>query len=200
MHPLTFYKNMKTIIFDIDGTLTNMWPIEKSVLLYMTDTKFGKDIEQIKLSGISDTYKIFLKFARRKINKKEYITFYNQSFYTLLKQDQLPIPEDYPLLKWIFINRNKYQFVYATGGQRLETLYVLSSFKLTKYFDIENSIDKTTCRFSKQTGIPFTKIKSRFKDCLLISDSKADCSGAALAKVPFILVKPGQDYLDFMSE
>lgn len=198
MYPLTFYKNMKTIICDIDGTITNMWPIEKSVLLYMTDRKFEKDIERIKLSGISDTYKIFLKFSNRKISKKEYTDFYNQSFCTLLKKGKLPAPEKYPLVKWIFANRNKYRFVYATGGQRSETLYVLKSFELTKYFDLENSTDKTACRFSKKTGIPFRKIKSKFKDCVLFSDSKADCSGAVLAKVPFILVKPKQNYFDLI--
>jgi len=62
---------MKTIICDIDGTITNMWPIEKSVLLYMTDRKFEKDIEQVKLSGITETYKIFLKFSNQKMSKKK---------------------------------------------------------------------------------------------------------------------------------
>ncbi|MDO8529670.1 MAG: HAD hydrolase-like protein [bacterium] len=187
---------MKTIIFDIDGTLTDMWPIEKSVLLYMTDRKFEKDIEQVKLSGVSDTYKIFLKFSNRKMGKKKYIDFYNQSFSVLLKNGKLPVPEKYPLNKWIFTNKSNYNFVYATGGQQLETRYVLKSFGLLKYFDLENSIDKTTCRFSKKTGIPFKRVKSKFKDCVLISDSKTDCNGARLTKIPFILVKPKQKYFN----
>ncbi len=164
----------------------------------MTDKKFEKNIEQMKLLGISDTYKIFLKFSSRKINKKEYTDFYNQSFSILLKNGKLPASEKYFFAKWVFTNRNKYRFVYATGGQRLETLYVLKSLGLLKYFDLENSTDKTTCRFSKKTGIPFRKIKSKFKDCVLISDSKTDCSGAILAKIPFILVKPKQNYFDFI--
>jgi len=189
---------MKTIICDIDGTITNMWPIEKSVLLYMTDRKFEKDIEQVKLSGISETYKIFLKFSNQKISKKKYTDFYNQSFSVLLKNGKLPALEKYPLVEWIFDSRNKYRFVYATGGQQLETLYVLKSLGLSKYFDLENSTDKTTCRFSKKTGIPFRKIKSKFKDCVLVSDSKVDCKGATLAKIPFVLVKPKQNYFDFI--
>ena len=164
----------------------------------MTDRKFEKDIEQVKLSGISETYKIFLKFSNQKISKKKYTDFYNQSFSVLLKNGKLPALEKYPLVKWIFASRNKYRFVYATGGQRLETLYVLKSLGLTKYFDLENSTDKATCRFSKKTGIPFRKIKSKFKDCVLVSDSKADCKGATLAKIPFILVKPKQNYFDFI--
>lgn len=192
MYPLSFYKIMKTIICDIDGTITNMWPIEKSVILYMTDRKFKKDIECMKLSGISDTYKIFLKFSNKKMSKKKYIDFYNKAFSDLLKSDKLPTPEKYPLANWIFNNKEKYRFVYVTGGQQIETYYVLKSFGLAKYFDLTNSVDKTTCRFSKKTGIPFRIIKSKFNDCILISDSKTDCKGADLMKIPFVLVKSEQ--------
>lgn len=169
-----------------------MWPIEKQVLLYMTDIKFEKYIEQIKLSGASDTYKIFLKFSNRKMNKKKYTDFYNQSFSVLLKNGRLPMLEKYPLVNWIFANRTRYRFVYATGGQQLETRYVLRKLGLAEYFDIADSVDRTTCRFSKKTGIPFRKIKSKFKDCVFVSDSEADCRGATLAQVPFILVKQKQ--------
>lgn len=198
-YPLIFYKVMKTIVCDIDGTITNMWPIEKTVLLHMTDIKFEKDVERMKLSGVSDTYKIFLKFSSQKIKKKKYTDFYNQSFSVLLKNGKLPIPEKYPLVNWIFANKNKYFFLYATGGQKLETQYVLKSFRLAKYFNLINSIDKTTCRFSKKTGIPFRKIKSKYKDCVLISDGKADCAGAILAQMLFILIKPKQNNFDFIT-
>lgn len=183
---------MKTIICDIDGTITNIWPIEKSVLLRMIDRKFEKDIEKMKLLGVSDTYKIFLKFCNRKISKQKYADFYNKSFSILLKNGKLPRLEKYPLAKWIFDNRAKYRFVYATGGQRLETQYVLKNLGIIKYFDLENSIDKTTCRFSKKTGIPFGKIKTRFSCCILITDSQNDCNGAKLAGVPYILINPKQ--------
>lgn len=162
----------------------------------MTNRKLEKKVEQMKSWGISDTYKIFLKLSNRKVSKKRYTDFYNQSFSTLLKNGTLPVLERYPLNNWIIANRNKYHFVYATGGQRLETRYVLKNLGLLKYFDLKNSVDKTTGRFSKNTGIPFKKIKSKFKDCILVSDSETDCKGATLAKVPFILVNPKQDYLD----
>lgn len=195
--PSTFFiKNnltiMKTIIFDIDGTLTNMWPIEKSVLLYMTSPKLEKDIEKIKLSGTSDTYKIFLKISQVKISKSEYTNLYNKSLSYLSKNGKLPLPEKYPLVDWIEINKNKYNFVYATGGQKNETRYVLEKLGIIKYFNLKNSIDKTSYRFSKKTGIPFAKIKSKFEDCFLISDSVTDCSGAELKNIPYALVKSRQ--------
>jgi len=188
---------MKTIICDIDGTITNMWPIEKSVLLYMINIKFEQKIEQMKSAGITD-YDIFLYFSSQKISQKKYIDIYNQSFFILLQSGRLPVPEKYYLVQWIFTQKNKYRFVYATGGQRPETLYVLRSLGLTECFTLEDSIDKTVCRFSKKTGIPFRKIRSKFNDCILISDSKSDCNGAALVQMPFILVKPKQNYFDLI--
>ncbi len=189
--PPYFFKNMKTIICDIDGIITNMWPIEKSVLLYMTDKKFDEEIERLKLSGISDTFKIFSKFSKRRIGRKKYTYFYNKSFLTLLEKDLLPKLEIYPLVNWALKNKNNYHFVYATGGQKLETEYVLENLGLIKCFDIINSVNKTTCRFSKRTGIPFRKIKSKFSDCIIIADSENDRRGAMAANIPFISVKPG---------
>ncbi|KKP33094.1 MAG: hypothetical protein A2312_03645 [Candidatus Staskawiczbacteria bacterium RIFOXYB2_FULL_32_9] len=178
---------MKTIIFDIDGTLTDMWPIEEAVLLYMTNGKYKEKINALKLSGISDTYKIYKQVWDKNISKKNYFNFYNKSFNKLIINNKLPAVKKYPLVKWIRNNVNKYNFVYATGGQRLETLYVLRKLGLLAYFDIKNSIDKSNCRFSKKTGIPFNMIKKKFNDCLLITDSRNDCTGAVLVKVPFIL-------------
>lgn len=198
MYPPDFLQNMKTIICDIDGTITNMWPIEKSVLLSMTDRKFEQDIDEIKLSGISDTYKIFLKLSNQKISKKKYADFYNQSFSVLLENGKLPAPEKYPIVNWILANKDKYNFVYVTGGQRLETIYVLERLNLLPHFDIDNSIDKNNCHFSKKTGIPFKKIKSKFADSVLISDSKSDVVGATLAQIPFILVQPKQRSFNFI--
>lgn len=192
----SLFNFMKTIIFDIDGTITNMWPVEKSVLLRMTGNKFEKKIESMKSSGVSDTYKIFRKLSGRKIKKEQYADLYNQTFSALVKSSALPALEKYPLADWILVNRSKYHFVYLTSGQRLETRYVLKNLGIAECFDLENSIDKTRCRFSKRTGIPFKKIKSKFRDCVFVSDSKADRRGATLAKIPTVLVRPKQQYFD----
>jgi phosphoglycolate phosphatase-like HAD superfamily hydrolase len=183
---------MKTIIFDIDGTLTNMWPIEKSVLLCMTNGKYEKEVEELKKSGISETYKIFLRVTKKKLSKSKYFILYNKSF---LKLNNLPSLKIYPAVGWIKRNQNKYLFVYATGGQKLETEYVLNQLGIIKYFDLKNSVDKNSCRFSKKTGIPFKKIKAKYKNCLLIADSQTDFVGAKLAQIPALIIKPGQKSL-----
>lgn len=183
---------MKTIIFDIDGTITDMWPIERSVLLHMTDTRFEKCIDALKISGVCDTYTLYMRVTHKKISKSQFTALYNASCKFLHTKSRLPIPRAYPLVRWMQTNCDRYNFVYATGGQQLETLYVLSQLGLTQYVDSNNSIDKTVCRRSKKSGVPFIKIKAIYSDCLLISDSTDDCLGAYRAKIPYILVKPGQ--------
>ena len=135
---------MKTIIFDIDGTLTDMSAIENAAFLGVTENCWPK-------------------------------------------------PNKYPLVDWILRNKNNYNFVYATGGKEKETLYVLESLGLLKYFDIKNSINKSNYRFSKKTGLPFLKIKKKYPDCLLVTDSQDDCIGAKLAKIPYMKIIPGKD-------
>ncbi|MFH1621018.1 MAG: HAD hydrolase-like protein [Patescibacteria group bacterium] len=184
---------MKTIIFDIDGTITNMWPIEKCVLLFMTDNNYTNKIEELKRAGVSDTYDIFSKISKSRITKQKFLKLYNRKFFDLLNSNRLPIPEKYPLVAWISTNKEKYRFVFATGAQELEVQYTLKNLGIIECFDLDNSINKSNCRFSKQTGIPFKIIKSKVGNCLLITDSKSDIKGARVANIPSILIRPKQN-------
>jgi len=185
---------MKTIIFDIDGTITNMWPIEKLVLLSLLNKKRETDIENSYQSGMRDTYKIFLAISKKKTNKVNYQKFYNQKFMLLENKRQLPKPEKYPAVDFILRNKTRYHFLFVTGGQDKETRYVLKRLGIYEIFDLANSLNKNNYRFSKSTGLPFKKIKKEFLDCLLISDSQSDCDGAKKAGMPFIIIKPPKPY------
>jgi FMN phosphatase YigB (HAD superfamily) len=183
---------MKTIIFDIDGTLTNIWPIEKSVLLRITEGMYENQIEELKRSGISDTYKIFCKIPSKKMSKTRYFNLYNYTFSALLKNKKLPKLEKYPIVDFIISKKDRFRFVYATGGQKLETEYVLRSLGIIQYFDLKHSINKNNCLFSKKTGIPFRKIKIKFPECILLTDTDNDCFGASKAGIHSIKIIPGQ--------
>ena len=179
---------MLTIICDIDGTLTDMWPIEKAILLKLLGKNKTNEIEKIKSSGIADTYTIFSKLSKQKISRQKYFTKYNQAFLKLKMDKNLPKIKKYPIVNWIIRNKNKYDFVYATGGQREETLFVLDKLNLLSTFDLENSIDKSVCPYSKQTGIPLQILKNKYPNCILITDSESDCVGAKIAKIPFLKI------------
>lgn len=150
---------MKTIICDIDGTLTDMRPLEEAVIRQMP-----KNIK----------------------NTTEYYKEYNEAFLKISK-DNIAVKK-FPLVDWIFKNKDKYAFVYATGGQRLESEYVLDRLGILKFFDIENSVSKSDCRFSKSTGIPFRRIKKKYQDLLVITDTQADCLGAEKVGIQSVFV------------
>ncbi|PIZ45304.1 hypothetical protein COY32_05415, partial [candidate division WWE3 bacterium CG_4_10_14_0_2_um_filter_41_14] len=63
---------MKTIIFDIDGTLTDLWPIERSVLISMLGRQSSIQINKLKSSGTSNLYAIFNKCSPEKIDKSTF--------------------------------------------------------------------------------------------------------------------------------
>ncbi len=191
---------MKTIICDIDGTLTDMWPVERAVLLRLLAIGVAAKIDVLKKSGISETYLLYLAVSQRKIGRRMYRKLYNEAFDNLCSCGQLPKPKSYPLVQWILNNKKKYRFVYATGGQQKESEYVLKQLGILDCFDLKNSIDKTRYPFSKKTGLPFKKIKRKFPDCLCITDSMSDCEGAQLARISFIQIKPSQAILHLKIE
>lgn len=191
---------MKTIIFDIDGTITNMWPIEKSVLLSLLGKDKNTKIEKLYRSGIKDTYMIFHNVSNKKIGKVRYRKIYSKIFSLLAKNKKLAKLEKYPLVNFIQKNKNNYRFIYVTGGQKKETEYVLNCLKLKSIFDLKNSINTDNYSFSKVTGLPFKKIKAKFPDCLLVSDSEKDCGGATKAKISYIKVMPNQNLSKFITK
>ncbi len=185
---------MKTIIFDIDGTLTDMWPIEKAVLLNMLGDSYSNKIDSLRAAGITDTYKIFNRLSKEKLRKKKYYFLYNEAFKKLEQNNFIPNLREYPIVNWIRKNGTKYNFIYATGGQQMETDYVLKCLKINSLFDLSRSINKNNYRFSKGSGMPFKKIAKTTNDIILITDSKQDCMGANKANIPYILVQPGQSF------
>ena len=181
---------MKTIILDIDGTLTDMWPIERSVLTYILGDDSRSIVEELRAYGFNDTYKIFSRLAKKQITKSSYYKLYNKTFKVLQEQGKLPKLEKYRLVDWVLANKRKYHFVYVTGGQKAETRYVLDQIGISNCLDFESSLDKSNYRFSKKTGLPFIKIKSEFSDCILITDSDSDVKGAIKAGVKYLKVAP----------
>lgn len=160
----------------------------------MTNRRYEKRFEGLKMSGISDTYMIFTKATGQKLTKAVYWRWYNRAFEKSVLEKKLPQPQRYPIVDWIKANKNNCRFIYATGGQEKETQYVLDRLGIRKYFDIENSITKNQCRFSKRTGIPFRKIKKKFGDCIVIADGGNDYKGARKANLGFLKIKPGATF------
>src|SRR3989338_7272609 len=97
--------SMKTLIFDIDGTLTTMWPIEKLMLLTILGKELESEIEKLYQSGVRDTYTIFSQISQNNIGKIHYRKIYNRAFNLLERKKRLPKTTAYPVVTWIQENK-----------------------------------------------------------------------------------------------
>lgn len=183
---------MKTIIFDIDGTLTDMWPVEKAVLLAMLGEDKISIVEKLRDRGVRNVYELFCRVSGIKVSRKELFDLYNQTTIKLINKNLIPTPVAYPLVRWVLANKSKYRFVYATGGRSVETEHVLRRLGLLKIFDQGVSINRDNYRFSKGSGLPYKIIKRREGECVVVTDSKIDCLGAKKAGIDYSLILPGQ--------
>ena len=172
-----------------------MWPIERCVLVKLLGSDRKNEIETSYYSGLKNVYIIFSQLSKKKITKTAFYHLYDQTFETLEQGHLLPSPEPFPLVAYLKQDADNFHMVYATGGRKQETWYVLRSLDLISLFDLQHSLDKSVCRFSKQTSIPFKKIKADFPNCRLITDSESDCFGAKKAGIQYTKIKPRQAFL-----
>ena len=178
-----------TIIFDIDGTLTDMWPLERAVIAAMLGPRASKHIDALKETCQYSNLRLYRTCAHSTISAQAFRERYNRVFQSLARRRALPVLKPSPLVGWIRTNKNRFRFVYATGGQAQETWYVLKRLRILNAFEISRSIDRSSCRFCKSTGIPFLRIQRAVADeCIMVTDSIADVRGAKKAVIPSILV------------
>jgi phosphoglycolate phosphatase-like HAD superfamily hydrolase len=169
---------METLIFDIDGTLTEIWPLERAILCNLNLTVMPTELDTLYQSGIRDLYVLYKKIATPYISKSEFRKSYDDMCQQLWSKGALPQLTAYTLVEFIKQYANRYQFIYATGGGEVETKYVLNSLGIGQYFNINDSISRNTCKFKKSTGIPLRKILIKYPNSILITDSQSDLSGA----------------------
>lgn len=183
---------MLTLILDIDGTITNMWPIERAILLAMAPMANSKEIDLLKNNNINDLFFIYTKISSSKTQKSTFIKLYRDTFVILSNKNSLPVPVEYKIVDFIRKNASLYNYVYATGGLRAEAEYILDSFDIKHLFDLETSVSRDTCVYSKKTGKPFMQILKKYNHCFFVTDSQSDLIGAKKANMPTRLLKPNE--------
>lgn len=184
---------MLTLIFDIDGTLTCMWPIERAVLLAMIGENVRKQLDLQKNLGINELYSLYCAFSEVILTKTEFYRLYSETFDNLKRNEALPSPQPYNAVQFIKRNPKSFRYVYATGGIKAETEFVLDALGIKRRFDLLNSTSKDNCKYPKRTGIPFQIIQRTLGSCCLISDSETDMEGAVKAGIPAVLLTVDQE-------
>ncbi len=183
---------MLTLIFDIDGTLTDMWPIERAVLSELIQPGQLPLLDSLKRQGVNNLYNLYCQTTKTRVGRLVFRVFYSRNFETLREDDALPMVQGYPCVNFIRQNGTNFGYVYATGGLKAEAEYVLECLGILELFNLEVSTSKDNYKFSKATGRPFAKTKRQVGECYLITDSQQDVDGAEKAGVPSILISKGQ--------
>lgn len=185
---------MLTLIFDIDGTLTNLWPIEKSVLAAMlgcSPSKLDNLKEQIGNTDLLHLYQVTYS-KKQKLSLVDFRRKYQKKFYELLQKSKLPKVNGYKVVDYIKANPKKCKYLYATASPEVEAEYVLKNLGILEIFDRAKSSNQNSTRFSKKSGLPFKKLKQTNPDCLLITDSMSDIDGAKKAGIGWLLLKKNE--------
>jgi len=181
---------MLTLIFDIDGTLTDMWPVERAVLVALIPKDKQATLDALRSAGINDLYILYRKSTRARLGKLAFRNLYREKFDELKTAGLLPNIREYKSVAFIRQNPTAYTYVYATGGLKTEAEFILEKLGIKDIFSLDKSTSKDTCRFSKATGMPFARIKRQLGECCLITDNLTDVMGADRAKIQTIRINP----------
>ncbi len=187
---------MQTIIFDLDGTLTDLWPIERETLAEMLITrnpfsksKILKTIEGIKQSGQNSLWLIFNQASGTKMNRQEFCQQYDQIQKRMIEKNSYPKIKNLISIEDIKKIENDYRFALVTGSRKQEALYVLKRLEILDLFESDLIITSDMVPESKDTGKAFQIIKDKAGEgAIVIGDSESDKAGAQKTKLFYIIV------------
>lgn len=167
-------KSMKKIIlFDLDGTIADVQPIERLVLKKILEEK-------------NVIYTGNLNFG---FNDKNFVKEYQRCFGILKENSLLPSPK-------LLLDVRKFKFEAScslglvTGGVKIETEWVLKRLGIKDVFRPELLFCREDYTGSKKDGGPYVKIKRLFPDSLVVvlGDSVADLSGSKVVGFDYCLM------------
>ena len=189
------------IIFDLDGTLVDLWPIERRTLEAVIQNKLLENrvisgrLNRIKKSGENSLWKIYKitckTFRVDAISrKKEFLTRYDYSQKRLIRSGGYSCPQVYFRSSDLRKLATNYQLALVTGSNEQEAKFVLREAGVDTLFKDALLMTRDKIKFSKVTGMPFKRIaKFGENGAIVIGDGTSDKIGARKAGLPFLDVR-----------
>jgi len=191
---------MPTIIFDLDGTIANLWPIERITLARIAKEFFGIP-EETAYQRLDSAYNAKTRSLRtllqrcieKRISNERFVKLYQNVQAQCIRQKKYPIL--IPLIPPSTIQECSRENTLAlvTGSYTREAQYVLRVLNIQRYFKKRLIITADDMNVGKESGIPFQQIMKKTKGpWRVIGDSESDKAGAMRCNITFINAKEWQ--------
>lgn len=183
---------MKTILFDLDGTITDSGEgIINSALFALEH--FGlplPDREAMRVFVGPPLHETFVKFGVPEEKAEEAVAVYRKRYIPTGMFENAPYPGVEKLL--IDLKAHGHNLLIATSKPEWIAIDILKHFGLDPYFDTICGATMDTSRTSKDAVIGYLLEKNgTTEDMLMVGDTEFDVLGAAKHNIPCIGVSWG---------
>lgn len=182
---------MKTVIFDLDGTLTDSAEgIINSVRLVMDH--FGIPIpgmDVLRTFVGPPLHDMFVKHGIPEDKVDEAIRIFRGRYTTIGKFENTPYPGIRDLLQ--MLKEYGYQLYVATSKPEPQAVEILQHFELVQYFDRICGASLDRSRITKEEVLQYLLTNAPSEDPVMIGDTVYDIVGAAALGIPTIGVSWG---------
>ena len=183
---------MKTILFDLDGTLTDSGEgIIKSAAMVLE--KFGLPVpsyEEMRVFVGPPLHETFHKFGVPKERCDEAVSLYRTRYTTVGLFENFPYPGIRELLE--NLKGQGHRLFVATSKPEHMAKHILEHFNLAQYFDLICGASEDSTRDSKSEVIQYLLDQIEpDESIIMVGDTHYDVEGAAAFRIPTIGVDWG---------
>lgn len=182
---------MKTILFDLDGTITDSGEGIMNCATYALE-HFGLPVpdratlRQFVGPPLRDT---FIRFGVPADKAEEAIAVYRSRYLPIGKYENVPYPGIYELLEKL--QKEGHKLYIATSKPESTSVDILNRFELSRYFERICGATMDGSREEKAQVIAYLLEITGAKDAIMVGDTAFDVIGAASHGIPTIGVSWG---------
>ena len=190
---------MKTILFDLDGTITDSGEgIINSALFALEHFQLPlPDRETMRVFVGPPLHETFVKFGVPEDKAEEAVAIYRKRYVPTGMFENTPYPGIGELLE--ALKKKGYRLLIATSKPEWMAVDILKHFELDKYFDHICGATMDTSRSSKEAVIGYLLEKNgTAEDMIMVGDTEFDVSGAAIHNIPCVGVSWGYGSVEQM--
>ena len=189
----------KTIIFDLDGTLTDSGEgILNCVELALRHFNLPiPDRQALRVFVGPPLHETFLKFGVAEENVEEAVAVFRSRYTTVGKFENTPYPGVHTML--CTLKDQGYTLLIATSKPENMAVEILEKFELAQYFDRICGATLDRSRISKEDVIEYLlKRNGTAENMIIVGDTAFDVLGAAAHGIPTIGVSWGYGSVEEM--